>query len=315
MADKYSTEQFQKDAARWFEEGLSKIPRPDKAVADQAALLRNFQEQVTKQVTETRSILDSAKAFLKDPKGEGTKIVKDGLKAADSFFSSIFKTLTKDVGEAVKTILSGIIDKIKANLKSSFGTQYTQVTKWLTTQFKNANTALFKLGVQLERSTNKSLQPLGKSITGLSNSFNKVLVNWGRSSGLQKAFSQIATIGTSITKNSQALAALKEVPKAMGTLVKFVALIGKAAPLISSFVDLYWKNDVTNKLKSLEREARLQDGLITRNHTAVFTKLKQIEAQLMALKKHILEMVQAETTPSDTLNEQDTTTAKSPNQD
>ena len=66
----------------------------------------------------------------------------------------------------------------------------------------------------------------------------------------------------------------------MGTLVKFVTLIGKAAPLISSFVDLYWKNDVTNKLKSLEREARLQDTAMQRNHAAIFTKLRQIETQL-----------------------------------
>ena len=280
MADKYSTEQFQKDAARWFEEGLSKVPRPDKAIADQAAMLKNFQEQVTKQVTETRSILDSAKAFLKDPKGEGTKIVKDGIKAADSFFSSVFKTLTKDVGEAIKSILNGILDKIKSNLKSSFGAQYSQVTKWIGTQFKNANNALFKLGVQLERSANKALQPLGKSITGLSNSFNKVLVNWGKSSGLQKAFSQIATIGTSITKNSQALTALKEVPKAMGTLVSFVKLIGKAAPAISTFVDLLWKNDVTERLKSLERKSDFQDTAIFRNHDAVYKKLKQLETQL-----------------------------------
>ena len=48
---------------------------------------------------------------------------------------------------------------------------------------------------------------------------------------------------------------------------------------------------------------------------SILIYIEQIEAQLMALKKHIWELVQAETTPSDTLNEQDATTAKSPNQD
>jgi hypothetical protein len=48
---------------------------------------------------------------------------------------------------------------------------------------------------------------------------------------------------------------------------------------------------------------------------SIMIYIEQLEAQLMAMKKYILELVEAETTSSITLNEQDTTTAKSPDQD
>jgi hypothetical protein len=277
MANKISTDELKDFLEARAREFGNNIPNPAKAIAEQAANLRSFQEQVTKQFGETRSLLDSAKAFLKDPKAEGTRIVKDGLRSADKFFADLFKLLTKDVGTAFKTIIGGTFEKLKGSLNTIFGKQYNSITKWIATQFKNANNALFKIGIQLERSTSKLLQPLGKQITGLSNAFNKVLINWGKSSGLTKALQGMGDVAKTLTKNSQALGALKELPKAMGSLVGFVKLIGKAAPFISAFVDLYWKNDVTNRLKALEKQTTQQDESIHRNHLAVFTKLKQIE--------------------------------------
>ncbi len=47
---------------------------------------------------------------------------------------------------------------------------------------------------------------------------------------------------------------------------------------------------------------------------SILIYIEQLEAQLMALKKHILELAQADTTPADIVNEQDATTAKLPNQ-
>ena len=241
----------------------------------------------------------SFQSFAKDPIKEGTKLVTNGIKSLDSFFAKLFKLLAKDIGSSFSNFIGKWWNK-------SFG----QIDKLLKGLFKLAakeTAGLFKFLQQFE---GKFAKALSKEILKINGIISKIITNWGKSSGLTKAIGQVATIGASMAKSSTALTALKDLPKAMGSLLGFVKLIGKAAPLISSFVDLFWKNEVTNKLKSLEREARLQDAAITRNHAAVFTKLKQIETQLKPATIDYTKISTAVKTsiPSDLARKSDVTT-------
>lgn len=268
MADKYTTDQFQKDAARWFEEGLGKIPRPDKAIADQAANLKNFQEQVAKQVTETKSLLDSAKAFLKDPKGEGTKIVKDGIKATDKFFANIFKLLTKDVGEVFKSSVSKYNQFILGKLDG--------FAKGLVTKISNVT---LNVGTKLSKVEGKIPQLITRALGTINTNVNRSLSTWGKSSGINKAIGQIATIGASITKNSQALSALKDVPKAVSGLAAFIKIGIKILPLIGAIFDLKWKTETRQFLVDIKRAQDLNAKIADRQFTALGTKIKALETK------------------------------------
>jgi hypothetical protein len=279
MTTKYTTEQFQKDAARWFEEGLGKLPRPDKAIAEQAAILKNFQEQVSKQVGETRSLLDSAKAFLKDPKAEGTRIVKDGLKAADNFFANLFKLLSKDVGAAFKTIISGTFEKIKSTLNTAFGKQFTAITKWFNGQLRGLNNKLLGLGRTLERSTNKALQPIGKALSQLSNSFNRTLNNWGKTSGITKAIASLGTMGRTISQNSKALQSLSGLSKSFSTLLAFAKLGLKMLPILGAVFDLKWKNETRQYLIEIKRQQDLNAKIADKQFTILGNKIKALESK------------------------------------
>ncbi|MGL5063017.1 MAG: hypothetical protein ACRC62_23820, partial [Microcoleus sp.] len=119
MSNKYTVaellEEQRKNLEARAKEFADKAPNPIQAIKDQAASLEKFRNEVTKNFGETRSLLDSAKAFLKDPKAEGTRIVKDSLKAADDFISKIVRALSKDVGTVIKEAIKGLISKITTN--------------------------------------------------------------------------------------------------------------------------------------------------------------------------------------------------------
>ncbi len=264
--DQLKTE-IEKNIKAFSEEWMGRGLNPINAIKEQAAQLRNFQEQVTKQITETKSLLDRAKDFLKDPKGEGIKIVKDGFKAADKFFANLFKLLTKDVGTVIKNLLKDLLSKITTNFDKF-------LKKILTTLSQN----LTKIGQSLLKSENKLKQAIAKSLGSVVTSLNKSLANWGKSSGLIKAAQQIPKISSELAKSSKTLSALKDLPKAMGTLVRFATLFGKVAPIISSFVDLKWKNDVTNELRNIERKIRLDASVSDRQFNTIMNAIRKLES-------------------------------------
>jgi hypothetical protein len=254
--------ELEKNIKQFMERG-----NPIEALKAQAASLRSFQDQVTKQVGETKSLLDRAKDFLKDPKGEGIKIVKDGLKAADKFFADIFKLLTKDVGTIIKNTFKDIVSKITTNFDKFLKKILTELSKNLT-----------KIGTGLLKSENKIKQFLAKSLGTVVTGLNKTLANWGKSSGLTKAMQQIPKMANEIAKSSQALAGVKDITKAFPTILNFVKLFGKLAPILSTLADVKWKNDSDNRQREMIAMIKANAAVSDRQFQALGTLLRRIES-------------------------------------
>lgn len=271
MANKISTEELKSFLEARAKEFGNNIPNPAKAIQEQAATLNSFKEQVTKQFGETRSLLDSAKAFLKNPKEEGAKIVKDGLKSADKFFADFIKFLTKDIGEV---------------FSKTGGKLFDSITKWFNGQLRNLNNKILGLGRTLERSTNKALQPIGKALSSLSGSFHKTLMNWGKSSGLIKS---IENIFKGLSKNSQALQALKSLPKAFGTIGPMIGNISKTllkiAPIVGGLLDIKFKIDLMNYLKDFRREVKDSDKKINARLDLLNLQVRTIASKVQSQSK------------------------------
>lgn len=265
----YSSEQLKKDLEAVFKNSLDTISNPAKAIQEQAAALQKFQEQVTKQFGETRTLLDRAKDFLKDPKKEGIRIVKDAVSAMDKFFANFFKLLTKDVGKLLKDLVKELLSKI--------GTTFDTLLK---KGIQNLSKVLTSIGTRIDKNATGLQSFIRKNLGTIVTGLNRTLSNWGKGLGLPKAISNIAVMSKSIGQSSKALAALKDIPKGMSSLVGFVKLVGKAAPLISSFVDLYWKNDVTNRLKQQERQIKADSTISDKQFAAIISRLNRIESSL-----------------------------------
>lgn len=265
MTNKISTDELKRFLEDRAKEFGNSVPNPAKAIAEQAATLRAFQEQVTKQIGETRSLMDSAKAFLKDPAGEGKKIVKDGLKAADDFFAKIFKTLGTDVGKIFKDSLGKITSGFDKLLKGA-------VT--------NLSKALERVGRALEKSTNKIAQGLSRELGKIVTNLNRALSNWGKSSGLIKAIGDIGKMVSSLKDQSKALAAFKDLGRSAGTILAVIKTFAKFLPLIGTLFDLKFRNDVTNALKDIQRAIKLNENIQDKQFKALASRISQVESTI-----------------------------------
>lgn len=273
MSNQFTTDdlrrEIEKNLDAFSKEFMGKAFNPVHAIQEQAKILQSFQERVTKQIGDTRSLLERSKAFLQNPKAEGIKIVKDGLRTADQFFAKLFKTLTTDVGKIFQQKLSDFVGKVAK-----------ATDKFLKAQFNQ----LFGFFKRLERSNTNAFtgvrNQIGKIAGQIADRLGKTLSNWGKSSGLLKVAQGFPSMLSQVGKNSQALSALKDLPKSMGTILSVVKMVGKILPIIGAFVDLKWKNDVTNKLNQIERQASLDSRISDKQFNAVMARLSRIEASL-----------------------------------
>jgi hypothetical protein len=261
----YSSEQLKRD----IEGAMANFQNPVAGIEKEFAKVVRAQQEVIRTVQESRTLLETAKAFLKDPKKEGIRIVLDALRAADKFFANLFKLLTKDIGAMFLKYLAKLNAFILAQLLK------------LATSLKTLNNALrlavikelVKLSSRLEKGSSKVAQTLAKLIqANAARLIRDLLKSFDKSVG--PASNLFKTLG----KNSQALVALKEVPKAMGTLVVFAKAFTKLIPILGGLADLRWKNDTTAKLTDIERKIRLNSSISDRQFTAVLAAVRRIES-------------------------------------
>ncbi len=275
MANRITTDEIKEFLEARAKEFGNNIPNPAKAIQEQAASLRNFQEQVTKQFGETRSLLDGAKAFLKDPKGEGLKIVKDGVTATDKFFGNLFKLLSKDVGQVFKDAVSKSNQFILGKLDSFVRGIVTKISK-----------VTFDVGTKLSKVEGKFAQSLTRLLGSINTNVNRSLANWGKTTGLSglgskftAMSSSLKTIGTSISKNSQTLSGLSALSKSFGTLLQFARLGLKMLPILGAVFDLKWKNDTRQFLVDIKRQQDLNAKLADRQFSILGNKLRALESK------------------------------------
>jgi hypothetical protein len=266
----YTAEQLQHDVSTWLDRSISQIPRPDKAIADQFQVVIQVQKEVVRSVAETRSVLETAKAFLKDPKGEGIRIVKDAFKAMDRFFANLFKLLTKDVGAVFMRAITKYNQFILAQLN-----KFASALRVLNNALKLAVIKeMVKLASRLEKSSSKLLQSFAKLLQANAAKLIRDIL-----SSFTKSVGPSSNLFKTIAKNSQALAALKELPKAMSGLAAFAKLGMKMLPILGAVFDLKWKNETRQYLIDIKRQQDLNAKIADRQFSALATKIKVLESK------------------------------------